>query len=98
MELPLKQNIIVAVLFLLLSSCAEPVIATVTEAATITQAVIEIASTETPDLDIADYADPNGQAEWNFLVLGSDYREGDPARQIPHTDAFVLVNVREMNE
>lgn len=88
----MKRNLLFALVFLFVYGCASPI---ATEVATITEAVVEIMSTPTPDLDYFDYADPNGQTEWNFLVLGSDYREGDPNRQIPHTDAFILVNVKE---
>lgn len=49
----------------------------------------------TPDPNL--YVDPLGRNTWNFIVLGSDYREGDPERQNAHTDAFVIVHVVESN-
>jgi len=48
-----------------------------------------------PTVDLNEYADPQGRSVWNFLILGSDFRAWDRARQYEHTDAFILVNVRE---
>lgn len=52
----------------------------------------------TSTVDISLYADSAGRTVWDFVVLGSDFREGDPARQSEHTDAFVLVHVVETIE
>lgn len=76
------------ILFILLVACAKPApVATFLPTSAPTDVFIP-----TPTLDLSD---SRGRAEWNFLVLGSDFRADDPNRQSEHTDAFVIINIRE---
>ena len=92
----MKKLLTILLLALFLGACggeatvARPFEAEPTAIPTITPSVIT-----TPTLDPSEYEDPNGRSVWNFVVLGSDFRADDPQRQYEHTDAFILVNVRE---
>ena len=44
-------------------------------------------------LDASQYADD--QSQWNILILGGDYREGDSQRENTHTDAIIIASISE---